>query len=104
MDAHPDSAAVATEVGAILQAELKEDPLYADRVQIYPKAVQRVRFRLIKWIGPDGWSCSGNLLLRALDPLGSRGEGAPDQAVLVDSPGRRFYFFFIEIWPQESTT
>ena len=30
-----------------------------------------------------------------------RGPGAPDQAVLVDLPGRRFYFFFIEIWPQE---
>ena len=24
-----------------------------------------------------------------------------DQAVLVDFPNRRFYFFFIEIWPQE---
>ena len=30
-----------------------------------------------------------------------RGPYAPDQAVLVDSPNRRFYFFFIEIWPQE---
>lgn len=30
-----------------------------------------------------------------------RGLGEPDQAVLVDFPGRRFYFFFIEIWPEE---
>ncbi len=30
-----------------------------------------------------------------------RGPGAPDQAVLVDLAHRRFYFFFIEIWPQE---
>ena len=30
-----------------------------------------------------------------------RGVNAPDQAVLIDMPGRRFYFFFIEIWPQE---
>ena len=30
-----------------------------------------------------------------------RGPSAPDQAVLIDFPGRRFYFFFIEIWPQE---
>ena len=30
-----------------------------------------------------------------------RGPTAPDQAVLVDMPGRRLYFFFIEIWPQE---
>ncbi len=31
----------------------------------------------------------------------NRGPDAPDQAVLIDFPGRRFYFFFIEIWPQE---
>ena len=30
-----------------------------------------------------------------------RGPNAPDQAVLIDFPNRRFYFFFIEIWPQE---
>ncbi|MEL6947914.1 MAG: cytochrome c oxidase accessory protein CcoG, partial [Pseudomonadota bacterium] len=30
-----------------------------------------------------------------------RGPGAPDQAVLVDMANRRFYFFFIEIWPHE---
>ena len=30
-----------------------------------------------------------------------RGPNAPHQAVLIDFPSRRFYFFFIEIWPQE---
>lgn len=30
-----------------------------------------------------------------------RGPGQPDQAVLVDFENARFYFFFIEIWPQE---
>ncbi len=30
-----------------------------------------------------------------------RGPYAPDQAVLIDMANRRFYFFFIEIWPQE---
>lgn len=30
-----------------------------------------------------------------------RGPHAPDQAILIDMPGRRAYFFFIEIWPQE---
>lgn len=30
-----------------------------------------------------------------------RGPNAPDQAVLIDMAGRRAYFFFIEIWPQE---
>lgn len=30
-----------------------------------------------------------------------RGEGAPDQAILVDIVNKRLYFFVIEIWPQE---
>jgi len=30
-----------------------------------------------------------------------RGPGQPSQAVLVDFENARFYFFFIEIWPQE---
>ncbi len=32
---------------------------------------------------------------------GTAAPNAPDQAVLIDLPNRRFYFFFIEIWPQE---
>ena len=31
----------------------------------------------------------------------TRGPGEPTQAVLVDLERHRFYFFFIEIWPQE---
>ncbi|MCC7049632.1 MAG: cytochrome c oxidase accessory protein CcoG [Alphaproteobacteria bacterium] len=30
-----------------------------------------------------------------------RGPNAPGQAILIDFPERKFYFFFIEIWPQE---
>ncbi|MCB1531961.1 MAG: cytochrome c oxidase accessory protein CcoG [Alphaproteobacteria bacterium] len=30
-----------------------------------------------------------------------RGPSAPDQAVLIDLPARRAYWFWIEIWPQE---
>lgn len=30
-----------------------------------------------------------------------RGEGAPNQAILIDLPNSKAYFFFIEIWPQE---
>ncbi|MBT3939382.1 MAG: cytochrome c oxidase accessory protein CcoG [Pelagibacterales bacterium] len=30
-----------------------------------------------------------------------RGVYAPDQAILIDMPNRRAYFFFIDIWPQE---
>jgi cytochrome c oxidase accessory protein FixG len=30
-----------------------------------------------------------------------RGEGSPNQAILIDLPGSKIYFFWIEIWPQE---
>ncbi len=77
--------------------EVKETPLYAERVKIYPKAVTGL-FRQIKW--------AALILLLGLYYVvpwirWDRGPLAPDQAVLVDMPGRRLYFFFIEIWPQE---
>jgi cytochrome c oxidase accessory protein FixG len=77
--------------------ELKETPLYADRVPIYPKAVHGL-FRRIKW--------AVLIVLLGLYYIvpwirWDRGPSAPDQAVLVDMPGRRLYFFWIEIWPQE---
>ncbi len=71
--------------------------LYASRVRIHPKAATGT-FRRLKWI-----------LLFVL--LGiyyvapwlrwDRPGEAPDQAILIDLANRRFYFFFIEIWPQE---
>lgn len=71
--------------------------LYAARKNIHPQSV-RGRFRSIKWI----------LLFLTLGVYyllpfvrWDRGPNAPDQAVLVDIVNRRFYFFFIEIWPQE---
>jgi cytochrome c oxidase accessory protein FixG len=74
-----------------------EPPLYAARRQIFPQSV-RGTFRRIKWA----------VLIITLGiyyflPFvrWNRGPDAPDQAVLIDFPGRRFYFFFIEIWPQE---
>ena len=72
-------------------------PLYAKRRKIFPKRAEG-SFRRFKW-------------LVMLITLGiyyvtpwlrwDRGPYAPDQAVLVDMANRRFYFFFIEIWPQE---
>jgi cytochrome c oxidase accessory protein FixG len=74
-----------------------EPPLYAARRKIYPQSVHGT-FRRIKWA----------VLIVTLGiyyflPFvrWNRGPDAPDQAVLIDFPGRRFYFFFIEIWPQE---
>ena len=74
-----------------------EGPLYAARKKIYPRAV-RGRFRNIKWI-----LLTIALLTYYVTPFirWNRGPGAPSQAVLVDLAHRRFYFFFIEIWPQE---
>jgi cytochrome c oxidase accessory protein FixG len=71
--------------------------LYQARVPIYPKLVHG-RWRAIKWallvlmlgiyyVTPwIRWDRPGDL---------------PDQAVLVDFAHQRFYFFFIQLWPQE---
>ena len=71
--------------------------LYKKRVKIHPKRVSG-RFRSFKW-----WVMLVTLGIYYITPWlrWDRGVGAPDQAVLIDFPGRRFYFFFIEIWPQE---
>jgi cytochrome c oxidase accessory protein FixG len=74
-----------------------EGPLYEARKKVYPQAVQG-RFRRIKW------AILGVVLaVYYLLPFvrWSRGPGLPNQAVLVDFPHRRFYFFFVELWPQE---
>ena len=72
-------------------------PLYEARRKIYPIAV-RGTFRRIKWT-----LLVVTLGIYYLLPFmrWDRGPGAPSQAVLVDFPNSRFYFFFIEIWPQE---
>ena len=71
--------------------------LYKKRVKIYPKRA-RGAFRNFKWL-----IMAATLTVYYVTPWlrWDRGINAPDQAVLIDMPGRRFYFFFIEIWPQE---
>jgi cytochrome c oxidase accessory protein FixG len=71
--------------------------LYKPREPIYPKLVHG-RWRNIKWA----------LLILTLGIYyvtpwirWDRPGDLPDQAVLVDFTGRRFYFFFIQLWPQE---
>jgi cytochrome c oxidase accessory protein FixG len=70
---------------------------YKSRVPIYPKLVHG-DFRKVKWI-----VMTITLAIYYLTPWlrWDRGPGAPNQAVLVDLAHERFYFFFIEIWPQE---
>ena len=72
-------------------------PLYAPRKKIFPKRAAG-NFRRFKWL-----VMAITLGIYYLTPWlrWDRGPYAPDQAVLVDLAHRRFYFFFIEIWPQE---
>jgi cytochrome c oxidase accessory protein FixG len=74
-----------------------EPPLYAARKKIYPQSVQGT-YRQIKW-----FILAIALGIYYILPFirWDRGPNAPDQAVLIDLPHRRAYFFFIEIWPQE---
>jgi len=72
-------------------------PLYAPRRKIYPQSVKGV-FRRIKW-GVLLFTLGVYYLLPFV--RWDRGPNAPHQAVLIDFPSRRFYFFPIEIWPQE---
>ena len=71
--------------------------LYEARTKIHPKRVSGV-YRKLKW-----GIMIFTLGIYYLTPWlrWDRGETLPDQAVLIDFPARRFYFFFIEIWPQE---
>ncbi len=76
-----------------------EEPqkLYAAREPVFPKRVSG-RFRNLKWL----------ILLITLGIYyitpwlrWDRGPALPDQAVLLDLANRRFFFFWIEIWPHE---
>jgi cytochrome c oxidase accessory protein FixG len=71
--------------------------LYVKREKLYPKAVKGV-YRRLKWI-----ALFVLLGIYYIVPWlrWERGVGQPDQAVLIDFENARFYFFFIEIWPQE---
>lgn len=75
----------------------EEVELYTARKKIYPKAVTGF-FRSMKWR-----IMVVTLAIYYVTPWirWYRGEGQPDQAVLIDLANRRFYFFLIEIWPQE---
>ena len=74
-----------------------ENSLYAKREPIFPRRVYG-NFRNLKW-----WLMAFTLGIYYLTPWirWDRGPYLPDQAVLVDMANRRFFFFTIEIWPQE---
>jgi len=71
--------------------------LYAAREPVFPRRVSGF-FRTMKW-----WIMAVTLGIYYITPWirWDRGPELPHQAVLVDLAGRRFYFFWIEIWPHE---
>jgi cytochrome c oxidase accessory protein FixG len=73
------------------------EKLYAAREPIFPRRVKG-RFRSLKW-GLLAFMLGLYYILPWL--RWDRGPSLPDQAVLLDMAGRRFFFFMIEIWPHE---
>jgi len=76
---------------------IDDAPLYEARRKIYPQRVSGT-YRRIKWA-----VLFVTLGIYYFTPFlrWDRGPNAPGQAVLIDLANSRFYFFFIEIWPQE---
>lgn len=74
-----------------------QNALFAKPPAIYPKRVWG-RYRKLKWV-----AMVVLLSIYYLAPFlrYNRGVNAPDQAILIDMPVRRAYFFGIEIWPHE---
>jgi len=83
------------DVEAVNQAERRK--LYASREKVYPKLAHG-QFRTVKWV-----VMAVTLgIYYALPWLRwHRGPDLPDQAVLIDMANNRYFFFFLEIWPQE---
>jgi cytochrome c oxidase accessory protein FixG len=71
--------------------------LYASRQKVYPK-LGHGNFRNAKWL-----VMAATLGIYYALPWirWNRGPDLPDQAVLIDMANNRFFFFFLEIWPQE---
>ncbi|PWE55596.1 cytochrome c oxidase accessory protein CcoG [Metarhizobium album] len=94
---HNEPSVERIDVKPVNSPKQPRQPLYASRKKIHPKRAEG-RFRRFKWI-----IMAITLGIYYLLPWvrWDRGPHAPDQAILLDLGGRRFYFFFIEIWPQE---
>jgi cytochrome c oxidase accessory protein FixG len=80
-----------------LEREAAGDHMYANRIRVYPKSVHGL-VRRIKW-AILGLCLAIYYLLPWL--RWDRGPGHPTQAVLLDVSNERFYFFNLELWPQD---
>ncbi len=79
------------------QEDANPPSLYVAREPVFPRRVKGT-FRTLKW-----WLLAVMLGIYYITPWlrWDRGPNLPDQAVLIDMSGRRFFFFMIEIWPHE---
>ncbi len=99
--AHPALDTAMTDVvpaeEALSRKEQKREALYVSRIKVHPKDV-RGTIRTIKWL-----VLAACLAVYYIGPWlrWDRGPDAPSQALLLDFPNRKFYLFWIEIWPQE---
>jgi cytochrome c oxidase accessory protein FixG len=86
-----------TQVGVGEHEESLDGPLYAAARKVYPRHVEGF-YRQMKWA-----LLIVTLGVYYITPFlrWDRGPNEPNQAVLVDLAHRRFYFFWIELWPQE---
>jgi len=100
-DPHPGAPPGAGPVSVAVTARNKANRggggLYKPRIPIYPKRISG-QWRWIKWA-----VLIATLSVYYITPWirWDRPGALPDQAVLVDFEGSRFYFFFIQLWPQE---
>ena len=99
IDRTRDRSAKSGPVSVAKKQREKDRPkgLYKARVPIYPKLVNG-QWRWIKWA-----LLIVMLAIYYITPWirWDRPGALPDQAVLVDFDGGRFYFFMIQLWPQE---
>ena len=97
MTTPPDTRAIEQYDVEPVNSKSRREVLYAPRPRIHPKRASGY-FRRLKWL-----IMAVTLTIYYVTPWirWDRGDHAPNQAVLVDLEGRRFFFFMIEIWPQE---
>lgn len=95
LDTNQSDTVERADVEAVNAKDQRE--LYVGRQKIHPKRA-RGTFRRIKWIV---MAVTLGIYYGVPWLRWDRGPHLPDQAVLIDIPERRFFFFFLEIWPQE---
>ncbi len=73
------------------------EDLYKSHEPVFPRSVKGT-FRSLKW-----WIMGITLGIYYIGPWlrWDRGPNLPDQAILIDLAGRRFFFFWVGIWPHE---